>query len=163
MFKFDDIVAMQNVGIRKATSHTLSPKGAYTLTRFKSEVARLYAEWQDRGRKISNEVGIEDGKAFYQRYKELCDKKCNKEEQKELDAAKDKIARLTAMQNELDNDEVTINCTPMSYEDWFNLINENKGLVVNITDNNGKVLDSYELFGFIESLSEGILWAAPAE
>jgi hypothetical protein len=163
MFKFDDIVTMYNVGLMKATSHTLSVQGAYTLTRLKSEVSRLFKEWQARYTALPGEVGIDDPAAFDARHKVLNEKKRNKDEQKEWEEDNDKLVRLTGLRQALNNDDVEVNCKPMSYEDWYKLKAENKDIKVVITDNNNNEIDSRELFDFVEILGEGILWMAPAE
>lgn len=164
MFKFQDIITVANVGLMKATSHTLSVQGAYTLTRLKAEVSRLTNEYNQRNELLPKEVGIEDTKAFDARQEELNKKeKKTKEEQKEWEDNNEKISRLIGLRNTLRNDEVTINCRPMSYEDWFKLKQENKELMVSFFDNQGKEIDKRELFDFIEILGEDVLWKAPEE
>lgn len=164
MFKFKDIITMANVGLMKATSHTLSVQGAYTLTRLKSEVSRLTNDYQQRDNALPKEVGIEDAKAFDARQEELNKKgKRTEEEEKEWEDNTEKLARLMGLRETLQNDEVTINCRPMSYEDWHHLKQENKELMVSFFDNQGKEVDKRELFDFIEILGEGVLWKAPEE
>ncbi|MBP5712408.1 MAG: hypothetical protein J6W77_05340 [Prevotella sp.] len=163
MFRFDDIITLADVGVMKATSHTLSVQGAYTLTRFKAEVTRLTKEHQMRYGELLREVGIEDAAAFDAHHAELNAKKRTKDEQKEWEDDNDKIARLAGMAKALNNDEVTINCRPMSFEDWFNLKQENKELFVHMYNDKGEEIDKRELFDFIEILGENILWKAPEE
>lgn len=164
MFRFDDIVTLANVGLAKATSHTLSPASAYILTRFKSEVDRLAKEYSQRYTALPKEVGIEDAEAFDARHKELSEKKKRtKEEEAEWNENLDKLVKLQGMRNALANDEAQVNVKPMPWEEWFKLKEENKALTVNIFDDKGKEVDKRELFEFVELVSEGILWKAPEE
>lgn len=164
MIKFDDILTMGNVGLINATSHSLSVQGAYTLTRLKAEVNRLMKEYASRYNALPQEVEITDTEAFDARKKELASKeKRNKTEQKELEDMNNKLVRLKALRETLLDDQVTINCKPMCYDDWHNLKQENRGLQVPYFDNQGKEIGKCELFELIENISEGILWVAPAE
>ena len=164
MFRFEDIVILAQVGLSKATSHTLSAQGAYTLTRMKAEIDRLYNEWRERSQRLANEVGIEDPDAFDARQEELSKlKKKSKEEQKEWDDNNNKLNRLTELRATLNKEEVVLNCKPMAYDDWHKLKNENKEMQVKTIDAAGNVLDTLELFDFIEIRSEGVIWKAPEE
>jgi len=164
MLKFDDIVTLANVGLVKATSHTLSPMGAYTLTRFKAEVDRLAREYAERYNMLPKEVGIEDTEAFDARQKELKEKKKRTaDEEKEFGEMMDKLVKLQGMRNALSNDFAEINVRPMPWEEWFKLKQENKELTVSIYDENGNEIDKRELFDFIELVGENILWVAPIE
>lgn len=164
MLKFDDIVTLANVGLVKATSHTLSPMSAYILTRFKAEVDRLAKDYAERYNALPKEVGIEDTEAFDARQKELKEKKKRtQEEEKEWGEMMDKLVKLQGMRNALSNDNAEINIKPMPWEEWFKLKQENKDLTVSIYDDKGNEIDKRELFDFIELVGEGVIWTAPIE
>lgn len=171
MLKNEDIytiVAIGDVditsGLKKVTSHTLSPQGAYTVSRFKSEVERLAKEYSAQYNLLPKEAGIEDTAAFDKRANELKDKKnLNKNEQKELDEINSKKARLISLRKVIREQEVEVNCKPMTYDDWFKFKNENKAVTVDIFGDNREKLGEVELFELIEMQCEGVLWKAPEE
>lgn len=163
MLKFDDVVTMANYGLFKATSHTLTSQGAYTLTKLKSEVERLAKEWMESYNKLPQEVGIEDTKVFDARQEELSKKKRTKAEDKELEENNRKALRLRELRGNLNGDEVAINIKPMSWEDWHNLKQENKDILVSIRDVQGNEVDKKELFEFVELVGENVIWKAPEE
>jgi len=155
MLKYNDIVAMYNNGIAGASSRSLNLASAYSLTKFKSEVSRLYKEWMDKFNALPAEVGIEDGEAFQKRFNELNAKadELNDKEKKELAEMREKMARLGGLQTELSNDDAYIKVKPMAWEQWNILKDSNRNIKAG----------NYELFELTEATLEGILWNMPEE
>ena len=155
---------MANAGIMDATSHTLSAAGAYTLTKFKREVDNLGKEYNSKRDALTSEVGIKDGEAFDKRRDELTNKKKKTpQETKELEQMDKTINRLVDLRNQLDNDEVTLDLKPMSYEDWHALKQENKELKLIYRNQKGEIIAVKELFEVYELAFENILWIAPQD
>ena len=154
MFKYDDVVTIARGGILRATSHTLGLGSAYTFTKFKSEVNRLYEEWQNKFNSLPKEVGIDDAKEFEKRYSELKGKdNLSKDEKKELESINEKVNRLQGLQKELANDDAKFNIKPMPWKEWRALKEENREIKI----------DNFELLELIEIPAEGILWREPEE
>lgn len=155
--KYSDVIVFVKCDIKSAASHTLSVNGAYSLTRFKIEIDRLFSDYIKKSEAFANEAGIKDTAAFDARMNELKakeqEKKLNKTEAAEYKDAKEKLAKAVAMRNKLENEDVDIVCRPMSYEDWHKFKEENQGMK----------WQGYELFVISEQLLENILWKAPEE
>ena len=157
MLKNNDIVALYRNGIMGATSRSLRLDAAYTLTKFKGEVNRLYQEWMNKFNSLPKEAEIDDADAFQKRYTELNDKlaggKLTAKEKTEHEAMAEKMKRLVGLQNELANDDVFIKVKPMSFEQWLILKDSNREIKIN----------EYELFELVESSLENVIWKAPEE
>ena len=142
--KYDDIITLWKGNIKTATSHSVSAKSAYQFTKFKCEIVKHFQDYQTKDGELIKTAGIDDAEAFDNRIKVLQGKErensLNQAEKKEIKSMTDKLVRLQKMRDELYNEEVKIECSPMPYEDWHNLKNENRNLKI----------EGYEILDFIE-------------
>lgn len=156
--KYNDVVTLGSNGVMGLTSHSLSINSAYTVTKFKREITKLFEEWVSKFNSLTGEAGIEDGEAFDKRRSELTTKMqggtLSNSEAKELDDIKEKFKRLQALREKLSEESVELNITPMPYEDWHTFKTENKDLKTN---------GGTELLEMVEVCLEGILWAPLVE
>ena len=152
--KYNDIVAMYNNGIMGASSRSLNLASAYALTKFKSEINRLFEEWKDKFNALPKEVEIEDAETFSTRLNELkAMPERSKEEEKDFKAMEEKMNRLAGLQNKLAEDDVYLKVKPMSWEQWNVLKESNRNIKVG----------NFELFELTETSLEGILFDMPEE
>lgn len=155
--KYNEVTTLVNGGILGLSSHALSVSSAYAVTKFKREIQRLYDEWMGKYKILPAEAGIDNPEAFDKRRAALTEKlqesPMSIEETRELDGLNEKFGRLQGLRGELAEDVVTIKCTPLPYEDWYNLKNENKSLKIG----------NAELLELAETSLEGILWIPPSE
>ena len=119
-------------GLENTTDHSLSATSAYRVFKFRHAIADAYKEIDEKRKKLVEE-NIGDGLAFDLRKTEL-ETKGNRteEEEKELAELQQKADKFAKLYNELLNDETEIKVTPISFEQYHLLANENKQTPIDI-------------------------------
>ena len=140
-------------GVGNITNHTLSPANAYKVVKFRKElVAALEALSKDE-EALRKDAGIEDPQAFDKELQELRESKFDPKRLEEMEGI---LKRFIELRAELLNEEVTLDCKAMPYDEWHKLQVENAD-----KEMNGKKVDL--LPAFVEDALEGVLWVAPKE
>lgn len=142
-----DILNLQHLGVLAITANDLDAAHAYKVIGFKRAVKKAFDNIVEAEKEILKEVKIEDPQAFDKERDELKKSGSNPERLAELDKTFD---RYNELRKKLYEEEVTLDCKTMPYEQFHILQKENKGM-------NPKVLN------ILEEQLEGVLWAAPEE
>lgn len=151
--KKSDIILLRQVGVEAITNHTLSPANAYKVVKFRKElVAALDALAKDE-EALRKDAGIEDPQAFDKELQELRESKSDPKRLEEMEGI---LKRFIELRAELLNEEVTLDCKTMPYDEWHKLQVENSE-----KEMNGKKVDL--LPAYVEDALEGVLWVAPEE
>lgn len=155
--KFNDVNALINGGALAASSSQLNINAAYAITKFKRALKHAFEEWKEKFDSYPAEVGIDDAQGFDARRAELTTKikegGLSNAEVKELDKMNEKYNRVIELRNKLGDDDVKIECEPLSWSEWFTFKENNKNIQMN----------GYATFEVMELTLEGVLWNAPAE
>ena len=151
--KKQTIIMLANAGVQSITNHTLDASQAYKVVKFRKElVAALEALSKDE-EALRKDAGIEDPQAFDKELQELRESKSNPKRLEEMEGI---LKRFIELRAELLNEEVTLDCKTMPYEEWHKLQVENSE-----KEMNGKKVDL--LPAYVEDALEGVLWVAPEE
>lgn len=152
------VITNVKAGVLNITAHSLSPKAALTVYKFKKALRAAYLAYiQDEGA-IAQECGIKDAKGFNSRLAEIGSNPCRtEEEQKEYESMASQLNEYNQLRSQLLNQEVPFDGVGvLSYEQWFKLQGENKA--VNVGNEIKDVLG-----GALEEMLEGVLWEMPEE
>ncbi len=145
-----DVILLANAGLLQATGYTLKPAEAYQLFLLKKQVGRAVEAIREAEQSLVRDAGVEDPASFDRRTEELKGKpELTKEERAELEEHQNKLVRLNEMRKSLYEDEADIKVSPIPYEAWFSLQQENA--------------KSNIFGGDSETILENIFWKAPEE
>lgn len=126
------IIVLVNCGLLATTEHSVPAKDAYKVYKFRRECGKAYDELAKRERDFAESAGVEG------------------------EPTPEQAQRIAELRAEMLADESEINVTPMPYESFHALANENKETLAP----NGQKIDIFRVF---EEDLEGILWVAPTE
>lgn len=154
--KNKDIITLVNRGVLSVTAHDIPAAHAYKVLKFKKAVRAAMLSFQDAERAIFSDCGVTDTADFNKRLNDLRGKLRDDAEEKELAVMEETIAEIRGLQEELKNEEVSLDVKTMPYDVWHELQNENKA--VQFGESTRDVLT-----GEVEELLEGILWETPNE
>ncbi len=145
-----DIITLANAGVMQATGYTLKPAEAYQLFLLKKQIGRAVEAVREAETSLVRDAGIDDPAAFDARTQELSGKgELTEEERRELEEHREKLVRLNGTRRALYEDEAEIRVSPIPYEAWFALQQENA--------------KSNVFGGDSETILENIFWKAPEE
>lgn len=152
-----ELINLSHAGVLEITNHDLSPAHAYKIVKFRKSL-REALEAIDRDIEVvRKDVGITDPAAFDAELMELRKTEDRSpEQQARLDEMEATLRRFMELRAQLFEEEVTLDCKTIPYEQWHVLQNENRARMVN-----GKEMDV--LSGHVEDVLEGVLWKAPEE
>lgn len=152
--KKQTLIVLANAGIQSITNHTLDAAQAYKVVKFrKSFNAAIDAIAEDE-KALLKEAGIEDAPSFNKELDELRKANRTPEQEDKYKEMTEKVKRYNELHAEMLQEEVTIDCKALPYEEWHKLQNENKEI-------GERKLDL--LSGWVEDVLEGILWTAPED
>lgn len=153
--KKQTIIMLANAGVQSITNHTLDASQAYKVVKFRKAFnAALEAIGEDE-KALLKEAGIEDAPSFNKELDGL--RKVwseSPEKEKKYKEMTEKVKRYNELHAEMLQEEVTLDCKALPYEEWHKLQNENKEV-------GDKKIDL--LAGWVEDMLEGVLWEAPKE
>jgi len=157
--KNSEIIALVNNGAAAFTNYSLSPAHAYKAFKFKKVLKKAFDSIAANEQELPKEAGIEDSKAFDDKFKELREIENPTEEQKkELEECKAKYEKFIDLRQQLLNDDTPLEgIKTLPYEEWFSLRYENKALKLA----NGREVEVFP--DWAEEILEGVLWEAPEE
>ncbi len=145
-----DVITLANAGVMQATGYTLKPAEAYQLFLLKKQIGRAVEAVREAEQSLVRDAGIDDPAAFDARTQELSGKgELTEEERRELEEHREKLVRLNGTRRALYEDEADIKVSPIPYEAWFALQQENA--------------KSNVFGGDSETILENIFWKAPEE
>lgn len=154
--KKQTLIVLANAGIQSITNHTLDAAQAYKVVKFrKSFNAALDAIAEDE-KALLKEAGIEDAPSFNKELEDLRKADRTPEQEEKFKEMTEKVARYNELHAEMLQEEVTLDCKAMPYEDWHKLQGENAE-----KEMNGRKVDL--LPAYVEDALEGVLWEAPEE
>ena len=155
--KKKEILFLINSGVQSVTNHDLTATEAYKVVKFRKALNSAFEAIGEDEKAIAKDCDIEDLDAFFKEFNELQLKKDpSKDEKERLNGMAEKNKRFQELEKQILEEDVTLECKTLSYDDWHKLQNENRDKEVL-----GRKVDV--LSGRVEDLLEGILWAAPEE
>lgn len=140
-----DILNLANAGVLAISANDLDAAQAYKVMKFKRAIRKAFESLSDAEKELLKEVGIEDGSAFDKELARLRKDDSEQEKRKELEQ---KLSRYLSLRDALFEEEVTLDCKTIPFEQFHILQRENK-------DINGKPLNLFE------DILEGVLWIEP--
>lgn len=140
-----DILNLANAGVLAISANDLDAAHAYKVMKFKRAIRKAFESLSDAEKELLKEVGIEDGSAFDKELARLRKDNSEQEKRKELEQ---KLSRYLSLRDALFEEEVTLDCKTIPFEQFHILQRENK-------DINGKPLNLFE------DILEGVLWIEP--
>ncbi len=151
--KKQTIIMLANAGVQSITNHTLDASQAYKVVKFRKELVAALESLSKDEEALRKDAGIEDPQAFDKELQELRESKSDAKRLEEMEGI---LKRFIELRAELLNEEVTLDCKTMPYDEWHKLQVENSE-----KEMNGKKVDL--LPAFVEDALEGVLWVAPEE
>ena len=140
-----DIFNLANAGVLAISANDLDSAHAYKVMKFKRAIRKAFESLSDAEKDLLKEVGIEDGAAFDKELARLRKNNSEPEKRKEMEQ---KLSRYLSLREALFEEEVTLDCKTIPFEQFHILQKENK-------DINGKPLNIFD------DILEGVLWAEP--
>lgn len=152
--KKQTIIMLANAGVQSITNHTLDAAQAYKVVKFRKAFnAALEAIGEDE-KALLKEAGIDDAPSFNKELDELRKANRTPEQEDKYKEMTEKVKRYNELHAEMLQEEASIDCKALPYEEWHKLQNENKEV-------GDKKVDL--LAGWVEDMLEGCLWVAPEE
>ncbi len=152
--KKQTIIMLANAGVQSITNHTLDAAQAYKVVKFRKAFNAALEAISEDEKGLLKEAGIEDAPSFNKELDELRKANRTPEQEDKYKEMTEKVKRYNELHAEMLQEEVTLDCKALPYEEWHKLQNENKEV-------GDKKVDL--LSGFVEDMLEGILWTAPEE
>lgn len=143
--KNKDISNLVQTGLLGISANDLDTANAYKVMKFKRSVKKAFESLAEAEKDLLKEAGIEDGAAFDKELARLRKDNSEPEKRKELEQ---KLSRYLSLRDALFEEEVTLDCKTIPFEQFHILQRENK-------DINGKPLNLFE------DILEGVLWIEP--
>ena len=156
--KNQDIVFLANRGILAATGHCLDANSGYQFYKFKKALNKAFNEIGDTERELLKEAGIIVApEEFNARMEALNSKERTPEEDSEMLSMRGKSLTYARLRENLYKENTELpSVTPISYEMWRMLQDENKAVTFG-----NQTVDVFS--GLVEELLEGVLWSIPEE
>lgn len=156
--KNQDIVFLANRGVLAASGHCLNANSGYQFYKFKKALNKAFGEIGNTERELLKEAGIVTSpEEFNARMDALNAKERTPEEEAEMLSMRGKSIAYGKLREALYKEDTELaKVTPMPYEEWRMLQDENKAVVLG-----NQTVDVFS--GLTEELLEGILWAIPEE
>lgn len=151
--KKQTIIMLANAGVQSITNHTLDASQAYKVVKFRKAFNAALESLSKDEEALRKDAGIEDPQAFDKELQELRESKSDAKRLEEMEGI---LKRFIELRAELLNEEVTLDCKTMPYDEWHKLQVENSE-----KEMNGKKVDL--LPAYVEDALEGVLWVAPEE
>ncbi len=143
--KNKDISNLVQTGLLGISANDLDTANAYKVMKFKRSVKKAFESLAEAEKDLLKEAGIEDGAAFD---KELARLRKDNSEPERLAEMEQELSRYLSLREALYDEEVTLDCKTIPFEQFHILQKENKGI-------NGKPLNIFD------DILEGVLWAEP--
>lgn len=154
--KKQTIIVLANAGIQSITNHTLDASQAYKVVKFRKAFSAALDVISEDEKGLLKEAGIEDAPSFNKELDELRKANRTPEQEDKYKEMTEKVKRYNELHAEMFQEEVTLDCKALPYEEWHKLQVENSE-----KEMNGKKVDL--LPAYVEDALEGVLWAAPEE
>lgn len=152
--KKQTIIMLANAGVQSITNHTLDASQAYKVVKFRKAFNAALDSISEDEKGLLKEAGIEDAPSFNKELDELRKANRTPEQEDKYKEMTEKVKRYNELHAEMFQEEVTLDCKALPYEEWHKLQNENKEV-------GDKKIDL--LAGWVEDMLEGVLWEAPKE
>lgn len=140
-----DIFNLANAGVLAISANDLDSAHAYKVMKFKRAIRKAFESLAEAEKDLLKEAGIEDGAAFD---KELARLRKDNSEPERLAEMEQELSRYLSLREALYDEEVTLDCKTIPFEQFHILQKENK-------DINGKPLNIFD------DILEGVLWVEP--